>query len=55
MTTTKTFTIGNVETNCNWVIKNLDDRDYQVTDAGIVITYFSEDQKKDILEAIENA
>lgn len=52
---TKTFTIENNETNCNWVKKNLDDRDYQVTDAGIEITYFNEGQKNDILEAIENA
>ena len=50
----KNFTIENNETNCNWVMKNLDDRDYNVTDAGIVINYFNEMQKKDILKAIEN-
>ena len=55
MENSQTFTIGNSETNCNWVKKNLDDRDYQVTDAGIEIIYFSESQKRDILEAIENA
>ena len=55
MANTYSFTIDNNETNCNWVINNLDDRDYQVSDDGIVITYYNIMQKNDILKAIADA
>lgn len=55
MANTYSFTIDNNETNCKWVINNLDDRDYQVTDDGIVITYYNIMQKNDILKATADA
>lgn len=49
---TKTFTIENNERNLNWVNENLDTRDYEVKGDDIVITYFNEMQKNDILSAL---
>ena len=49
---TKTFTIENNEHNLNWVKENLDTRDYEVKGNDIIITYFEDFQKNDILQAI---
>lgn len=48
----KTFKIENSEKNVNWVNENLDSRDFKITENEIVITYFNEMQKSDILTAI---
>lgn len=49
----KTFKIEASEKNINWVKINLDDRDYKIVNDEIVITYFNEMQKNDILNAIK--
>ncbi len=52
------FRIENTVTNLNWVITNLDERDYKVDDTievnEIEISYFNEMQKNDILTEINN-
>lgn len=48
----KTFKIENSEKNLNWVNVNLDQRDFKIDDNQIVIGYFNEMQKKDILNAL---
>ena len=50
----KTFKIENNENNQNWVNANLDTRDFTIEENEIVIGYFNEMQKSDILEAISN-
>jgi hypothetical protein len=50
----KTFKIENSEKNLNWVNTNLDARDFKTEGNEIVIGYFNELQKNDILTAIEN-
>ncbi len=49
----KTFKIEATEANTTWVNKNLDARDFTIESNEIVITYFNEMQKTDILNAIE--
>ena len=48
----RTFSVKNDAINQKWVSKNLDSRDYEIKGDEIVITYFNESQKKDILQAI---
>jgi hypothetical protein len=48
----KTFTIENTAANYNWILDNLDDRDFTIVDNQIIIKYSSEFQKSDILNAI---
>lgn len=50
----KNFKIENSEKNLNWVNTNLDARDFKIEGNEIVISYFNEMQKNDILTAIEN-
>ena len=49
----KTFKIEATEANTTWVNENLDARDFTIESNEIVITYFNEMQKTDILNAIE--
>lgn len=49
----KNFKIENNEKNINWVNANLDARDFKIEGSKIVIGYFNEMQKNDILNAIE--
>lgn len=49
----KTFKIEATEANTTWVNENLDTRDFTIESNEIVITYFNEMQKTDILNAIE--
>jgi len=49
----KTFKIEATEANTTWVNENLDARDFTIKSNEIVITYFNEMQKTDILNAIE--
>jgi hypothetical protein len=48
----KTFTIENTAANYNWVLDNLDDRDYTIVHNQIIIKYRYEFQMSDILNAI---
>ena len=48
----KKFSIKKDIINQEWVSKNLDKRDYEVKGDEIVITYFNDGQKNDILKAI---
>ncbi|MEB3039206.1 hypothetical protein [Capnocytophaga gingivalis] len=48
----KKFSIKNDIINQEWVKDNLDRRDYEVKGDDIIITYFEEMQKNDILHAI---
>lgn len=50
----KTFKIENSAKNINWVNENLTKQDFKIEGNEIVIIYFEEMQKNDILEAIEN-
>jgi len=50
----KNFKIENNEKNINWVNANLDARDFKIEGSEIVICYFNEMQKNDILNAIES-
>ena len=50
----KTFKIENNAKNINWVNENLTSQDFKIEGNEIVIIYFEEMQKTDILEAIEN-
>lgn len=50
----KTFKIENNAKNINWVNENLTAEDFKIEGNEIVIFYFEEMQKEDILEAIEN-
>ena len=50
----KTFKIENNTKNINWVNANLTAQDFKIENNEIVIFYFEEMQKEDILEAIEN-
>ena len=49
----KNFKITNSEKTLNWVNENLDARDFKIECDEIVIGYFNEMQKNDILNAIE--
>ena len=51
----KTFKIENTAANNSWVMNNLDDRDFKIQSNEITIKYFSEDQKSDILNAIDKS
>ncbi len=48
----KKFTIEATEKNITWVNENLDARDFKIEGNQIVVTYFNEMQKNDILNAI---
>ena len=48
----KTFKIESTEKNINWVNQNLDARDFNIKENKIVIFYFNEMQKTDILKEI---
>mgnify|MGYP003480569392 CR=1 FL=1 len=50
----KNFKIKNSEKNLNWANINLDARDFKIERNEIVIVYFNEMQKSDILTAIES-
>lgn len=50
----KNFKIENSEKNQNWVNNNLDARDFKNEGNEIVIFYFNEMQKNDILNAINS-
>lgn len=50
----KNFKIENSEKNLNWVNTNLDARDFKIEGNEIVIGYFNEMQKNDILNAINS-
>jgi hypothetical protein len=50
----KKFKIENSEKNLNWVNTNLDLVDFKIEGNEIVIFYFNEMQKNDILTEIKN-
>jgi hypothetical protein len=50
----KKFKIENSEKNLNWVNTNLDLIDFKIEGKEIVIFYFNEMQKNDILTEIKN-
>ena len=50
----RNFKIENSEKNQNWVNNNLDTRDFKIEGNEIVIFYFNEMQKNDILNAINS-
>ena len=52
--TMRNFKIENSEKNQNWVNNNLDTRDFKIEGNEIVIFYFNEMQKNDILNAINS-
>ena len=52
--TMKNFKIENSKKNLNWVNTNLDARDFKIEGDEIVIGYYNEIQKNDILTAIDN-
>lgn len=48
------FEIACTRENIDWVNKNLDSRDFRIDVDRIVIYYFNEQQKIDIMDAIIN-
>jgi hypothetical protein len=51
----KTFKIENTVANKSWILENLDDRDFTIAEGAIIINYFDENQKSDILNAIDKS